>query len=261
MNKENFLRGLKVADRFLSLSVHNVLARYESTDPGITAAYERLGELDLEVMNSAIPWEDYQKAGSSYDLLYYGKEYKSPRYQILEEAYETDLANITEDKRDLMRLFCEEGLGGVEKKFYEYYIKPETIDNKYPGDEVLRLSNEECVGKLEWKIRRKHPTPYLDIVYQGDEVLVKCVDFHTRPDLAYWYYYYVKFEVIVNDVNYRFSRQEHNSNDEVVSVPRLFIRLLEDFENDFVAPSGGHSCRYFIEKLVDGKWVEHYDRG
>ena len=262
MNRDNYLRGLEASNKFLGQTVHNILGRFESTDPEVIAAFERLGELELEVMNSAIPWEDYKNVGDSYRLMYYGKEYKVPKYQMLKEAYETALASIIEDKRDLVRLFCEEGLGGVEKKFYEYYIKPETIVNKYPDDEILKLSNEECVGKLEWTIRRKHPTPYLDIVYQGDEVLVKCVDFHTRPDLAYWYYFYLEFEVIVNGSNYyRFSREQKKSNDEIVSVPRMLTKLLEDFENGFVDSCGFHPCMYTIKKLEGGEWVYHYNRG
>ena len=235
--------------------MYDFLAGYKYADHGIDAAFERLGELDIAVFKSVIPWDDYNNTGNCYRRMYHAKEYEEPEYQHYKEEYEAALANIKEDKREIMRQFCEEGLGGVERKYYEHYIKSPKPPKRFPD---IKLSNEECVGKLEWSIKRIHPEPYLDIIYCGDEVVVKCVDYSTRPCLAYWYYYSLELEVIVNGTNYyRFLREEKLSNENTVSVPKMFFRLVEDFENDFVATYEGHPCMYLIKKLEGGAWVYH----
>ena len=89
-------------------------------------------------------------------------------------------------------------------------------------------------------------------------MVVKCVDYHTRPCLAYWYYFYLELEVIVNGTtHYRFYREEKESNEDTVSVPKMFFRLVEDLENDFVADFAGHHCLYLIKKYEGGEWVDH----
>ena len=255
MDRDIWLRGIETSDRFLGSGMHEFLARYKYTDPEVIPVFERLGELDIEVFKSVIPWEDYNNTGNIYMQMYTAKEYEKPEYQQFKKEYEAALANIREDKREIMRQFCEEGLGGVERKFYEYYIKSPKQPPRFPD---IKLSNEECVGNLEWSIKRIHPEPYLDIINCGDEVVVKCVDYSTRPCLAYWYYFYLELEVIVNGTtHYRFYREEKMSNDDTVSVPRMFFRLVEDFENDFVATYDGHPCMYLIEKLEGRTWVYH----
>jgi len=256
MDRKVWQRGIDTSDRFLGSGMHEFLARYNYTDPEVIPVFERLGELDIEVQKAVIPWQDYKNTGDCYRRMCWAKENESPDYQQYREEYEAALANIKEDKRDLMRRFCEEGLGGVRKKHDEYYIKPpKKVEKKAPE---ITLSNEECVGKLEGKIKRIHPESYLDIVNSGDEVVVKCMAYSTKPCRAYWYKYCLEFEVIVNGTNYyRFSREEKMSNDDTVSVPIMFNRLLEDFENDFVADFAGHHCMYLIDELKDGEWVEH----
>ena len=123
MDREVWLRGVYTSDRFLGSGVSDFLARYKYTDPEVIPAFERLGELDIEVFKSDIPWDDYDRTGHCYRRMSWAKEDEKLEYQQYKEEYEAALANIIEDKREIMRRFCEEGLGGVERKFYEYYDK------------------------------------------------------------------------------------------------------------------------------------------
>ena len=123
MNRDIWLRGIETCGRFLGGGLYDFLAGYKYADKGIDAVFERLGELDIEVFKSDIPWDDYVKTGNCYQRMFFAKEYDKPEYQQYKEEYEAALANIKENKREIMRQFCEEGLGGAERKFYEHYIK------------------------------------------------------------------------------------------------------------------------------------------
>ena len=110
MNDKVWLRGIETSDKFLGSGRHSFLARYNYTDPEVIPVFERLGELDIEVFKSDIPWSDYKNTGNCYKKMYDAKEYEEPEYQQFKEEYEAALANIREDIREIMRQFCEEGL-------------------------------------------------------------------------------------------------------------------------------------------------------
>lgn len=147
---------------------------------------------------------------------------------------------------------------------HDYLIRE--WENKRRDREIAREIHKnpklQCIKgadlSLEKKIKRTHPSPYLDIANGGDEIVVKYVKSSKRDNGAYWYYCYVEFEVCVNGTNlYRFSNEFLRDNKESVDIERMFNQLVEDLESGFVATFGGHPCIYLIDKYENGSWVSH----